>query len=318
MQQNQQLKVCIAGATGWAGRAVVRGVVEAPDLSLVGAVSRSGVGGDLGDALGQDPLGVPIYATVREAVDGIDVLIDSVDTTKLGSAAVFRRRDRSLLGGSAGWAFDIATLWACFRAFGTAPPVARHRPDATAGCRMNARAVASGCLVVDGGRGGRCRRQLGRDGDGGRGGGWWVGHGGDAVDRRQLPGLAPRSSHRSRRTARPGRHRRQTGRVWDDGLLAAYARHVPPGATAVSAGARIPQGRPRRRRGHPEAPSLPRPAPGDAAPAGAVRPGPPGALAPDAQTVKDGSSGADRLSTAPAMAGEALILASSARRRTAR
>ena len=35
-----------------------------------------------------------------------------------------RERDLSLLGGVAWWGFDIAVLWACFHAFGGAPPTA--------------------------------------------------------------------------------------------------------------------------------------------------------------------------------------------------
>jgi hypothetical protein len=38
--------------------------------------------------------------------------------------AVVRRRDPGLVGGVMWWAFDIAVLWACFQAFGTAPAVA--------------------------------------------------------------------------------------------------------------------------------------------------------------------------------------------------
>ena len=42
----------------------------------------------------------------------------------LAAIAMVRRRDASLLGALAYWAFDIATLWASFRAFGHSPPVA--------------------------------------------------------------------------------------------------------------------------------------------------------------------------------------------------
>jgi hypothetical protein len=38
--------------------------------------------------------------------------------------AMVRRRDPSLLGALAGWGFDIAALWASFRAFGHSPPPA--------------------------------------------------------------------------------------------------------------------------------------------------------------------------------------------------
>jgi uncharacterized membrane protein YbhN (UPF0104 family) len=40
------------------------------------------------------------------------------------AAAVIGRRDPRLVGGLMWWAFDIAVLWASFRAFGAAPPVA--------------------------------------------------------------------------------------------------------------------------------------------------------------------------------------------------
>jgi putative heme transporter len=40
----------------------------------------------------------------------------------VGALGMFRRRDPSLLGVLAGWGFDIAALWASFRAFGHAPP----------------------------------------------------------------------------------------------------------------------------------------------------------------------------------------------------
>lgn len=76
MPPDRELTVCMAGATGWTGRALVRGVLDAPDLTLRSAVARSAAGSDLGEALGGEALGVPVHATVREALDGVDVLID--------------------------------------------------------------------------------------------------------------------------------------------------------------------------------------------------------------------------------------------------
>ena len=58
--------MCIAGATGWTGRALVRGVLDAPDLHLRAAVSRSAAGRDLGEALGGETLEVPVYGSVPE------------------------------------------------------------------------------------------------------------------------------------------------------------------------------------------------------------------------------------------------------------
>jgi 4-hydroxy-tetrahydrodipicolinate reductase len=70
------LSVCIAGATGWTGRALVPAVLGAPDLDLVSAVGRSAAGRDLGEALGGAALGVPVHRTVHDALEGVDVLVD--------------------------------------------------------------------------------------------------------------------------------------------------------------------------------------------------------------------------------------------------
>lgn len=74
-------RVCISGATGWTGRALVSGVLTAPDLELVSAVARSAAGRDLGEALGGETLGVPVHARVGEALGGADVLVDYTSAT---------------------------------------------------------------------------------------------------------------------------------------------------------------------------------------------------------------------------------------------
>ncbi|MGO9889353.1 MAG: lysylphosphatidylglycerol synthase transmembrane domain-containing protein [Solirubrobacteraceae bacterium] len=48
----------------------------------------------------------------------------SIHAGLLGAIAMVKRRDPSLLGALAGWGFDIAVLWASFRAFGHSPPAA--------------------------------------------------------------------------------------------------------------------------------------------------------------------------------------------------
>ena len=68
--------VCVAGATGWAGRAVAEALLSSSDLVLRGAVSRSAAGRDLGEAWGQEPVGITVIGDVAEALAGIDVLID--------------------------------------------------------------------------------------------------------------------------------------------------------------------------------------------------------------------------------------------------
>jgi 4-hydroxy-tetrahydrodipicolinate reductase len=62
------IRICVAGATGWAGSALSKGIFEAPDLELVGAVSRSNAGKNLGDVLGIQGLAAPIFARVSEAL----------------------------------------------------------------------------------------------------------------------------------------------------------------------------------------------------------------------------------------------------------
>jgi len=85
---NREIRVCIAGATGWTGRALVPAVLDAPDLVLGSAVARSAAGRDLGEALGGEPLGVPVHARVAEALDGIDVLVDYTSATAVKANAL--------------------------------------------------------------------------------------------------------------------------------------------------------------------------------------------------------------------------------------
>jgi 4-hydroxy-tetrahydrodipicolinate reductase len=69
-------RVVVAGATGWTGRAIVEGVLTASDLQLSGAVARRAAGQDLGTALGREPVGVSVSASVEDALGRADVLVD--------------------------------------------------------------------------------------------------------------------------------------------------------------------------------------------------------------------------------------------------
>ncbi len=73
-----QLRVCIAGATGWAGSELARAVArEAPELALVSAVSRTHAGTSLGDVWHDPSVSVPILATAAEALaQGCDVFVE--------------------------------------------------------------------------------------------------------------------------------------------------------------------------------------------------------------------------------------------------
>jgi 4-hydroxy-tetrahydrodipicolinate reductase len=62
------LQICIAGATGWTGSALVEAVLDAHDLALRSAVARSAAGREVG--------GAAAFGRVSEALDGVDVMID--------------------------------------------------------------------------------------------------------------------------------------------------------------------------------------------------------------------------------------------------
>ena len=51
------IKVCIAGATGWAGSELARGVAASGDLVLASGVSRRHAGEAIGDVLGDPRIG---------------------------------------------------------------------------------------------------------------------------------------------------------------------------------------------------------------------------------------------------------------------
>lgn len=71
------IRICLAGATGWAGSALARGIAQTSDLELVAGVSRTHAGRILGDVLAEPRLRCPVYATADEAlVHPCDVFFD--------------------------------------------------------------------------------------------------------------------------------------------------------------------------------------------------------------------------------------------------
>ena len=62
------IRVCLAGATGWAGSALARAIARSEDITLVSAVSRTYAGRNLGDVLDEPLLDCPVYATAQEAL----------------------------------------------------------------------------------------------------------------------------------------------------------------------------------------------------------------------------------------------------------
>lgn len=116
------VKVALAGATGWAGRAVARALLDADDLTLTAAVARKAADTDLGVALGGQPLGVPVYATVEEALSDVDVLVDytSAQAVRDNVLVAIRRGVHVVVGSSGLSGTDYAGIDADARERGVA------------------------------------------------------------------------------------------------------------------------------------------------------------------------------------------------------
>jgi 4-hydroxy-tetrahydrodipicolinate reductase len=113
-------RICIAGATGWTGQALVDAVLAADDLELVSAVARSTAGQDLGVALGREPLGVPVHGAVADALEGVDVLIEytSHEAVKANALAALERGVGVVVGSSGLTAADFEAIDAAAREHG--------------------------------------------------------------------------------------------------------------------------------------------------------------------------------------------------------
>jgi 4-hydroxy-tetrahydrodipicolinate reductase len=107
MSRAAAVRVCVAGITGWTGRAVAEAIREADDLELVSGVSRS------------DP---ESYSSVVEALDAApaDVLVDytHADVVKENVAAAIERSVNVVVGSSGLSAEEYHELDAAARARG--------------------------------------------------------------------------------------------------------------------------------------------------------------------------------------------------------
>lgn len=63
-----RLRICVAGATGWAGSALARGIFTAEDMELVSAISRSHAGKSLGEAIDLEELTAPVFGSADDAL----------------------------------------------------------------------------------------------------------------------------------------------------------------------------------------------------------------------------------------------------------
>jgi len=112
------LKVCVAGATGWAGSELARGIAAAGDLALLSAVSRRHAGQLLGDVLGEPRLAAPVFATTAEALaQPCDVFVEYThpDSAKANILAALEQGAHVVVGTSGLTDADYAQIDALAR-----------------------------------------------------------------------------------------------------------------------------------------------------------------------------------------------------------
>jgi 4-hydroxy-tetrahydrodipicolinate reductase len=107
------IRVCIAGVTGWAGRAVTRAILASNEFELTGAIARSNAGRDVGELFDLAKCNVAVAATLDDALKRpADVLIDytSPRSVKERTLTALARGVRIVIGTSGLTAADYAEI----------------------------------------------------------------------------------------------------------------------------------------------------------------------------------------------------------------
>jgi 4-hydroxy-tetrahydrodipicolinate reductase len=107
------IKVCLAGATGWAGSELARSIAGTPDLTLTAAISRKNAGRGLGEVLGLPRLRCSVYASAAEAlVNPCDVLVEYTkpDSAKSNILTALERGAHVVVGTSGLTEGDFAEI----------------------------------------------------------------------------------------------------------------------------------------------------------------------------------------------------------------
>jgi 4-hydroxy-tetrahydrodipicolinate reductase len=119
----EALRVILAGATGWAGSALARGIARAEDLKLVGAIARKAAGRSLGEALAEPGLDCPVHATAARALaTPADVFVEYTkpDTAKANILAALAAGCHVVVGTSGLTDADYAEIDRAAREHGRA------------------------------------------------------------------------------------------------------------------------------------------------------------------------------------------------------
>jgi len=98
------IKVFIAGATGWAGSELSKGVYKTSDMKLVGALSRKNKGKNLGNILALEDADIPIFDDIHTALSTVDfdVLVDYTqpDICKINTISALKKGKKVVIGTS--------------------------------------------------------------------------------------------------------------------------------------------------------------------------------------------------------------------------
>jgi 4-hydroxy-tetrahydrodipicolinate reductase len=96
-------RVCLAGATGWAGAALARAIAQTDDLELVAGVSRRHAGHRLGDVLGVPNLDTVLCSSCEEALTtACDVFVEYTrpEVAKVNVSTAIQRGAHVVIGTS--------------------------------------------------------------------------------------------------------------------------------------------------------------------------------------------------------------------------
>ncbi len=98
-----KIKVCMAGATGWAGSELSKGIFRSADLDLVAAVSPSKAGRVLGEVIGVKEIMTPVFGNIEDALKTKpDVFMDYTkpEAAKSNVLAALRSGAHAVIGTS--------------------------------------------------------------------------------------------------------------------------------------------------------------------------------------------------------------------------
>ncbi len=107
------LLICLAGATGWAGTALARAIVQAPELELVAGVSRRQAGRTIGEVLGISNQNAALFPSANQALAAsCDVFVEYThpDVAKANVSSAIRHGAHVVIGTSGLSDQDLADL----------------------------------------------------------------------------------------------------------------------------------------------------------------------------------------------------------------